>query len=138
MKRIIFSILVLILFVLAILIVIFEPKEEPIEVVKEPKVNVTTTLMKFGKYKDIEVDNIDYIEKIRYTEGGSDSRIIKGIGEIQSTYNYLSTRVVGSKTEMSCEDNTTIYRFHMKDDTDISIEIECGVLVMGRNRYILK
>ena len=135
MKKIFLSIIVLILFILSIFIAIHEEK---IEEIKEPKITVSTTLMKFGKYKDIKVDDIDYIEKIRYTEGGSDSRIIKGIGEIQSTYNYLSTRVVGSKTEMSCEDNTTIYRFHMKDDTDISIEIECGVLVMGKNRYILK
>lgn len=135
MKKIFLSIIVLILFILSIFIVI---SEEKIEKIEETKVTVSTTLMKFGKYKDIKVDDIDYIEKIRYTEGGSDSRIIKGIGEIQSTYNYLSTRVVGSKTEMSCEDNTTVYRFHMKDNTNISIEIECGVLVMGKNRYILK
>lgn len=135
MKKIFLSIIVLILFILSIFIVI---SEEKIERIEENKVTVSTTLMKFGKYKDIKVDDIDYIEKIRYTEGGSDSRIIKGIGEIQSTYNYLSTRVVGSKTEMSCEDNTTVYRFHMKDNTNISIEIECGVLVMEKNRYILK
>lgn len=137
MKKIFLSIIVLVLFIISIFVVIHEEKIKRIE---EPKVIIekTTSLMKFGKYKNIKIDNIDYIEKTRYTEAGSDSRIIKSIGEIQSTYNYLSTRVVGSKTEMSCEDNTTIYRFHMKDDTNISIEIECGVLVMGKNRYILK
>lgn len=135
MKKIFLSIIVLGLFITSIFIVIHEEK---IEEIKEPKVTITTTLMKFGKYKNIKVEDIDYIEKTRYTVDGSNSRMIKEIGEIQSIYNYLSTRVVGSKTEMACEDNTTIYRFHMKDDTDISIEIECGVLVMGKNRYILK
>ena len=138
MKKIFFSIIVLILFILSIFVLIFEKPEEPIVIENKPVVTSTTSLMKFGKYKDIKVENIDYIEKIRYTEGGRDSRMITGIGEIESTYKYLNTRIVGSRTEMSCEDNTTIYRFHMKDDTNVSIEIECGVLVMGRNRYILK
>ena len=137
MKKIILSIIVLILLGISIFIVI---NEERTEKIKEPKVIIekTTTLMKFGKYKDIKVENIDYIEKIRYTEGGADSRNITTRSEIESTYNYLSTRVVGSKTEMACEDNTTIYKFYMKNGTNISIEIECGVLVMGKNRYILK
>ena len=138
MKKIFFSIIVLILFILSIFVLIFEKPEEPIVIENKPVVTSTTSLMKFGKYKDIKVENIDYIEKIRYTEGGRDSRMITGIGEIQSTYNYLATRIVGGRTEMSCEDNTTIYKFHMKDNTNVSIEIECGVLVMGKNRYILK
>lgn len=138
MKRIFFSVLVLILFVLAVLIVIFEKPEEPVVIEDKPVVTKSTSLMEFGKYKDIKVENIDYIEKIRYTEGGASSRNITTRSEIESTYNYLDTRIVGSRTEMACEDNTTVYKFYMKDDTSVSIEIECGVLVMGKNRYVLK
>ena len=135
MKKIILSIIVLILLIISIFIVI---KEEKVEKIKEPKVTKTTTVMQFGKYKNIKPDNIDYIEKSRYTEGGMDSRMITQRSEIESTYNYLNKRVVGSITTMACEDNTTIYKFYMKDGNNYSVEIECGILVMGKNRYILK
>ena len=137
MKKIILSIIVLGLFITSIFIVI---REERIKRIEEPQVIIekTTSLMKFGKYKNIQVSDIDYIEVIRYTIAGRDSNKVESRIEIQSIYNRLDNKLVGSRTEMACEDNTTIYRFHMKDDTNVSIEIECGVLVMGRNRYILK
>ena len=134
MKKIVFSIIVLILFIISILVVINEEK------VPEPTITIekNISLMEFSDYKKIKVDDIDYIEKIRYTEAGRDSNIVKDRSEITFTYNILSNKKVGSKTEKSCEDNTTSSKFYMKDSSSYSIEIECDVLVMGRNRYILK
>ena len=39
---------------------------------------------------------------------------------------------------MACEDNTWVYKFHLKDGQDVSIEFECQWLVLGRNRYTVK
>jgi len=134
MKKVFYSILVILLLGLGIFVYVVIPSEEEIE----PVIIDEVSLMEFGRYKKIKVNEIDYIEKVRYTEGGRDSVIYRDTYKINSTYNYLASKKVGSKTEMACEDNTTIYRFHMIDNTNISIEIECGILIDGRNRYLLK
>ena len=45
---------------------------------------------------------------------------------------------IGRKTEMSCDDNTTIYVFTLADETKLSLEIECDWVVIDNVKYILK
>lgn len=45
---------------------------------------------------------------------------------------------IGRKTNMSCDDNTTIYVFTLTDETKMSLEIEYDWVVIDNIRYILK
>ena len=133
MNKKIVLIIAIVLMVVSILLTAFHLKEK---VVKKDN-DKSIYLMNFDNYKDIKLEDIDHIEIIRYTEGGDDSKNITDREEIESTYNSLSKKKIGEKTEMSCEDNTTIYKFYIGDNV-ISIEIECGILINDKERYILK
>ena len=121
------------LLIASILLTIFQPREKVIK--KDNSKNIS--LMKFDKYKDIKLEDIDHIEKIRYTEGGDESEEITDEEEIKIIYNSLNKKKIGKKTNMACDDNTTIYKFYIGDNI-ITIEIECGILINGKERYILK
>lgn len=95
-------------------------------------------LMEFGDYKDIVINNIDSIDYIRLTEGGSNSENITNIDKIREIYNNLKNKNVGQETNRACDDNTTIYSFNMKNGKKIKIEIECDWLVIGNKRYEIK
>lgn len=96
------------------------------------------TIMSHEKYKDIIIDDIESIEYIRYTEGGSDSRLIEDKEEIIKTYNYLNSKRIGKETDQACEDNTKVYKFNLSSSPSISIEIECDWIIIGNERYILE
>lgn len=101
------------------------------------KSNELVSLMDYGEYKNITKENIEQIEIIKYTEAGTDSILVED-DSIISIYENLKKKKLEKKTNMSCDDNTTVYVFTLKDDSKISIEIECDWAVIGDDRYILK
>ena len=101
------------------------------------KSNESTSLMDYGDYKNITEDNIKQIEIIKYTEAGVNTTLVDE-NSIISVYNKLKKMKIGRKTEMSCDDNTTIYVFTLTDETKLSLEIECDWVVIDNIRYILK
>ena len=96
----------------------------------------TISLMDYGNYKNIHEDNIKKIEIIKYTVGGDSSTIVPEDSMI-NVYNNLKKMQIGKKTNMVCEDNTTVYIFTLTDDTEIKVEIECDWVIIDNNRYIL-
>ena len=106
--------------------------EENIEKDNKPKENVM--LLEYGDYKNIKLDDIDKLRKIRYTVAGADDEELSG-SEITDVYNTLKSLKIGEETNMACEDNTTVYRFIMKDGNKYSIEIECDWFVIEGKRY---
>ena len=137
MKKKIVLMVIIILLILSIVLTIFHPKEKVIKKDNNKNKNINISLMKFDEYKDIKLEDIDHIEIIRYTEGGDESKDISDREEIKDTYISLSKKKIIKKTDMACDDNTTIYKFYMGDNV-ISIEIECGILINNKERYILK
>lgn len=107
-------------------------KEENIEKDNKPKENVM--LLEYGDYNNIKLDNIVKLTKIRYTVAGAAEEELIG-SEITDVYNTLKSLKIGEETNMACEDNTTIYRFTMKDGNKYSIEIECDWFVIKGKRY---
>lgn len=101
------------------------------------KSDESTSLMDYGDYKNITEDNIKQIEIIKYTEAGSNTTLVDE-NSIISVYNKLKKMKIGRKTEMSCDDNTTIYVFTLTDETKLSLEIECDWVVIDNVKYILK
>lgn len=101
------------------------------------KSDESTSLMDYGDYKNITEDNIKQIEIIKYTEAGVNTTLVDE-NSIISVYNKLKKMKIGRKTEMSCDDNTTIYVFTLADETKLSLEIECDWVVIDNIRYILK
>lgn len=101
------------------------------------KSNESTSLMDYGDYKNITEDNIKQIEIIKYTEAGVNTTLVDE-NSIISVYNKLKKMKIGRKTEMSCDDNTTIYVFTLTDETKLSLEIECDWVVIDNVKYILK
>ena len=101
------------------------------------KSDESTSLMDYGDYKNVTKDNIKQIEIIKYTEAGSNTTLVDE-NSIISVYNKLKKMKIGRKTEMSCDDNTTIYVFTLADETKLSLEIECDWVVIDNIRYILK
>lgn len=107
-------------------------KEENIEKDNQPK--EYESLLEYGDYKNIKLENIEKLTKIRYTVAGADEEELIG-SEVSSVYNNLNSLKIGEETNMACEDNTTIYRFTMKDGSKYSIEIECDWFVINGKRY---
>lgn len=101
------------------------------------KSDESTSLMDYGDYKNITEDNIKQIEIIKYTEAGVNTTLVDE-NSIISVYNKLKKMKIGRKTEMSCDDNTTIYVFTLADETKLSLEIECDWVVIDNVKYILK
>ena len=101
------------------------------------KNNESTFLMDYGDYKNITKDNIKQIEIIKYTEAGANTTLVDE-NSIISVYKKLKKMKIGRKTDMSCDDNTTIYVFTLTDETKMSLEIECDWVVIDNIRYILK
>lgn len=101
------------------------------------KSDESTSLMDYGDYKNITEDNIKQIEIIKYTEAGVNTTLVDE-NSIISVYNKLKKMKIGRKTEMSCDDNTTIYVFTLTDETKLSLEIECDWVVIDNVKYILK
>lgn len=101
------------------------------------KVQELTSLMDYGDYQKIDEYNIKKIEIIKYTEGGDDTQEVDE-EDFQKIYNNLKEIKIGKETNMACEDNTTVYKFTLQDDTEIIIEIECDWVIIGNKRYILE
>lgn len=101
------------------------------------KSDESTSLMDYGDYKNVTKDNIKQIEIIKYTEAGSNTTLVDE-NSIIGVYNKLKKMKIGRKTDMACDDNTTIYVFTLTDETKLSLEIECDWVVIDNIRYILK
>ena len=131
MKKIIISMLLVMLITLTGC-----SKKEIKDDIKNVIENVS--LLEFDKYKDIKLDDIDYIDYSRYTEAGRDDEKITDQDEIKSIYNSLKSLKLVKETTRACDDNTKVYSFHMKDGKTIEVEIECDWLVHGNKRYEIK
>ena len=101
------------------------------------KSDESTSLMDYGDYKNVTKDNIKQIEIIKYTEAGSNTTLVDE-NSIIGAYNKLKKMKIGIKTDMACDDNTTIYVFTLTDETKLSLEIEFDWVVIDNIRYILK
>ena len=94
-------------------------------------------LNEFDEYKNLNRNNILNIEKIRFTEAGDIRTIYDEDEEIDNIFNYVTNIKLGEETNMTCEDNTTIYKFYLKDNKTISIEIECNWVIIDKKRYLI-
>ena len=101
------------------------------------KVQELTSLMDYGEYQKIDEYNIKKIEIIKYTEGGDDTQEVDE-EDFQKIYNNLKEIKIGKETNMACEDNTTVYKFTLQDDTQLKVEIECDWVIIGNKRYIIE
>lgn len=101
------------------------------------RLNSSVPLMSYGEFKNITKNNIKQIEVIRFTEGGDEHKNINK-ESFSTVYDNLSKKKIGKKTNMSCEDNTTIYIFTLESGEKISIEIECDWVVINNVRYTLE
>ena len=105
---------------------------------KKPEVTYKSKVLKdFDQFKNINSNDIESVKVIRYTEGG-DNTTTKNGEEAKSVYESLSTIKLGKETNMTCEDNTTVYVFNMKDKTSFSIEIECDWIILDKKRYLIE
>ena len=105
-----------------------------------PQVLKHTRLFDYNDYNKITPENVKSLKIIRYTEGGAIEKDITDKEEINRICNYLGRIKITGETGMRCEDNTTIYSFVLKDNSKVSVEIECEWLVLkGRNyKFITK
>ncbi len=93
-------------------------------------------LMNFEDYAVITKKNIKKLEIVKETIDGSESEILDK-EETQSVYKDLQKKVIGPRTNLSCDDNITTYIFTLKDDTQVELKIECDTVEIGENRYYL-
>ncbi len=133
MKKIIILVITSLLFITGCSIF----QNEKIKKVEE-KIKEYSSLMNLDNFKDIVLDKIESIDYTRLTVAGSDTQKIVDKDEIKKIYNSLKDKKVGKEVSTACEDNTTIYTFHMNDGKNTRVEIECDWLVIGNKRYELK
>ncbi|MBQ3311296.1 hypothetical protein IJG72_04390 [bacterium] len=95
-------------------------------------------LFEYSDYKNFTLENIKSLKIIRYTEAGISEKNIDDKVTINRIYNYLNKIKISNESKMSCTDNTTIYSFILKDNSKISIEIECDWIVIKGKNYNFK
>lgn len=94
-----------------------------------------THLFDYSEYHKIKPDNIKYLEIVRYTEAGQSIKKVEDKAKINEIYTLLKHIVIFQEVNMSCTDNTTIYRFTLNDNSKVYIEIECNWLVIKGKSY---
>lgn len=104
--------------------------------IKEEPVNIKY-IKSFDKYKNLYRDNIKSIKKVRYTEGGDQSEEYTTEEDIDKIFNSISSIKLGKETNMTCEDNTTVYIFYLKDGSETFVEIECDWVIVNSKRYLI-
>ena len=92
-------------------------------------------IMSFDKYKDFVIDDALSLHILRYTVQGIDSEEVNDLDRIKREYNAISKYKVLGEIERSCEDNTTIYEFNLKNGNKVSFEFECDWLVIDNKHY---
>ena len=92
-------------------------------------------IFSFLNEETLNVDDIESIKYVRYTEGGDNEVIYTSKKDIESLYNSVKNISIGKETNRACEDNTTVYVFNLKDETKLTIEIECDWIVVNNKRY---
>jgi len=92
-------------------------------------------LMDNREYKNITLEDIDFIDVVRYTEAGESRKKIGDKAEINQIYGYLKSIKLLDETQFSCTDNTTIYYFNLKNGSKVHVEIECGWVVFKGKNY---
>ena len=110
-----------------------EEKKEDIKVDTEE-----ISILEYGKYKNIKLDDIERVQIIKYTVGGDNPNEYNDFEEIKNIYEQLLNYKVGEETNMVCEDNTTSYVFYMNNGDKYSISIECNWFVIDGKRYLVK
>ena len=92
-------------------------------------------LLKHEQYKDFTVDDVISYELIRYTVAGDNKEEFSDRESIEKAYKGLSETKLGEETTMSCEDNTTVFIFYLKDGSTRSFEKECDWFIIDGKHY---
>ena len=95
-------------------------------------------LLDCEEYKNLTSQNIKSLKIIRYTEAGISEFKIDDKEKINQILDYLNRIFISDESKMSCEDNTTIYSFDLKDKTKVSVEIECNWVKIKGKSYNFK
>ena len=124
---------VIILILVVLLAVGCEKKEEK----EEKKVVEPFLLMELDNYKNIKLEDISSIEVVKYTVAGDNRITYDDYNDINEIFTMLKSVKLKDKTDMVCEDNTTVYVIRTKDDEKYSIEFECNWVIIGKDRYLV-
>ena len=92
-------------------------------------------LFEHESLKGFSIDDVSKIIIDQYGEGGLETEEVEDSEEILRTYNQWKDASILKECKMACEDNTTVYRFIMKDGKEYKIEKECNWLVFNNKRY---
>ena len=95
-------------------------------------------LFEHDSLKEFSFDNISKVLIEKYTEDGLETEEYTDPEKMKNIYNQWKGVQIVKETDMSCVDNTTIYRFVMKDGNEYSIEKECNWIVLNQKRYYYK
>ena len=95
-------------------------------------------LFEHENYKNLKVQDIGYIEELTYTVSGIDTIKYDDSTKIQNTFDELQRIKIGKISKQSCDDNTIIYNLHLKDDTTVSIEMECNFIIIDGISYEIR
>lgn len=126
-----------ILLILVALLLVTGCNEEEKEVKKdEPKESIS--IMEYGDYKNIKLDDIEKITLYRTTIAGIDPTDYTSKEDIEGIYNGLKALKIGKKTDMACEDNSASYVFVLKNGEKYTINIECDWFIIGKDRYLIE
>ncbi len=108
--------------------------EEKVDYQKE----IGKNILDLDIYKNVNESNISSIIIKEFKEYGSDYKDVTDPVEINEIYSTLKKLKLGEKTNAGCDDNTVIYILNLKDNSTVSLEIECEWIVLDNQRYLIK
>ena len=131
--------IVLVLLIISVLFISGCSNKTEKEKKTAPKKETTTqSVLEHDYYKGLTLEDIVSVEKVFYGVAGEKSESYTEQEDIEKIYNKWKNTKIGKETDKSCEDNTTVYIFKLKDNATISIEQECDWIVINNKRYLIK
>ncbi len=100
---------------------------------KEPKEVIYLFDHEF--YNGFNFDDVESLEVVRYTIAGDQRQTISSQEEVEQIYNMLKNIKIGEKNGLTCEDNTTVYVFTMKNSKKYTVTFDCEWLIIGKDSY---
>lgn len=126
-----------IIYVLIIVLLITGCSSEKVKTKTSNNKEHKKSILNHEYYKGLKLENILSIDELKYKESGLEEKTYTEKEDIERIYNYWKKKKLGKKTNMSCDDNTTIYIFKLEENVSLSIEQECDWVIINNKRYLI-
>ncbi len=103
----------------------------------EPSIK-TMYLKDYDYFKKIDLNEVYNVSISKYTEGGVETDTYIDKSDVDYIYKELSNIQIKEETNKSCDDNSIVYSFNLKNGKSIVITIECEWIIINNKKFLIE